>query len=138
MTRLPDRSTLAVHAPYKEALVARSPAPRGPATPVPAGVVSRSLPGFTFLTAKPVPMYTLPPANDTPQGDIPIRVARAGPPTPPATVEITPPAPGRGPPGTAAAPGCPPAAPGPPPAGVAPPPASPATSAGPPRRNPLI
>jgi hypothetical protein len=46
---------------------------------------------LTRRTVEPVPMYSQPPAQRTPHGLIPTEVARPGPPTPPATVEITPP-----------------------------------------------
>ena len=60
-------------------------------SPVPASVVIQSVAGFTFLIAAPAPRYTDPPANHTPP-TFPTftRVARAGPPAPPATVEMTP------------------------------------------------
>ncbi len=58
--------------------------------PVPAGVVSQPVRRLTFRTMSPAPAYTKPAENATPQGDNATLVALAGPPTPPATVEITP------------------------------------------------
>src|SRR5229473_3705098 len=90
ITRLPEWSTATPHVD-RLAPVALRPSPSGPAPPVPAGVVSRPVPGLTFRTDPPLAMYRCPAPNDTPHGDERATlVALAGPPTPPATVEITP------------------------------------------------
>ena len=63
----------------------------GPAMPLPAVVVSQSVCGFTRRRARPSQMCTRPKAYETPQGDnSDTFVALAGPPTPPATVEMIP------------------------------------------------
>jgi hypothetical protein len=88
------------------AMVARlagPPAPNGPADPVPAGVVNWSVCSLTFRTEVSA-RYSWPAENATPDSPLPqaldgavllasdICVAGPGPPTPPATVVITPPA----------------------------------------------
>jgi hypothetical protein len=52
------------------------------------------VPGSALRTAAWSAMYRLPPPNDAPQGARLTEVAAAGPPTPPATVEMIPAAPG--------------------------------------------
>src|SRR5215831_3800745 len=78
------------------ALAARPPSPSGPVLAFPAGVARKSVAGVTCRTVSPAPMYTCPAPNDTPQtlatspASSDTLVARPGPPTPPATVEIVP------------------------------------------------
>jgi hypothetical protein len=82
------------HAAFRAALTARPPPLDFPGAPVPASVVSQSLPRPICRTVVSAPMYTWPPPDATPHGPTASRVARPGPPTLPATVEITPAAPG--------------------------------------------
>ncbi len=77
------------------ALVAGFPlAIPGSVSPVPAGVVSQSVRGLTLGTSVPLAMNTAPAPDAMPHGAFPrssgSAVAVAGPPTPPATVEMTP------------------------------------------------
>src|SRR5579863_5128725 len=97
MTTLPDPST-ATSVGASASAVAGMPFFTGPAppsavnadAPSPAGVVSWPVAGLTIRTDDPSATYRLPPANVTPAGLTPTVVALAGPPAPPATVEITP------------------------------------------------
>src|SRR5215471_19512138 len=87
---LPNRSAAAPHAWASEAFAAGPPSPSGPFELVPAGVVSQSVAVVTLRTAWDSASSRWPPRYDTPHGPTRTCVALAGPPTPPATVEITP------------------------------------------------
>src|SRR5215468_9293606 len=99
---LPGWSKATPFGPRREALDARPPSPSGPRAPVPTGVVSLPV-GLTLRTAPPAnapgvvlsagvrsETYSEPPADATPHGIMATLVALAGPPTPPATVEMFP------------------------------------------------
>src|SRR5216683_5085408 len=93
----PWESAATPHAPSSSAAVAgvpsaeNSPTPNCRSRPTPAGVVSRSVAGSTIRTIVDWPMTLRPAASARPHGrDRPIAVARPGPPTPPAIVEIVP------------------------------------------------
>src|SRR5690348_14527138 len=96
MTRLPAASSVIEQASLRPALLALPPSPSGSLIPVPTGVVSRPVAGSIWRTAANSPMYRLPPPDDAPHGVSSSEVAAAGPPTPPATVEMIPACPGRG------------------------------------------
>src|SRR5215472_19250617 len=96
MTRLPAPSGTAEHVLARPAPVARPRSPSGSPIPFPTGVVSRPVPGSTLRTVSSSAMYRLPPPNDAPQGVRLTEVAAAGPPTPPASVEMIPAVPGGG------------------------------------------
>src|SRR5215469_2038323 len=118
ITRFPELSAVTPHE-FKLAAVAAPPSPTGPKACVPAGVVSRLDPGLISRTAPALrvasAMSRCPWAKATSHGDRATLVPLAGPPTPPATVEIIPPAAwptadgAPAPPRRAAATACPPA-----------------------------
>src|ERR1700690_419394 len=91
MTRLPDPS-VTVAAAFRPALTAAPPLPGAPPRPLPATVVIRSVAGLTSRTTPSAASatYRFPPLNDTPCGSMLTLVALAGPPAPPATVEMVP------------------------------------------------
>ena len=102
ITTFPAWSTATPQATIVARLVG-PPAPNGPADPVPAGVVNRPVCSLTLRTEVSA-RYSWPAENATPDSPLPqaldgavllasdICVAGPGPPTPPATVVITPPA----------------------------------------------
>src|SRR5215471_17537406 len=131
MTRLPEWSTATLPQDQTVALLAGPPS-------LPAGVVSRVVCGFISRTAHESAKYARPAPNDTPHSP-PSATSRAlaGPPAPPATVEISPAAVACPAPGAAAPPGWPAAAAGHVPASAASP-STVTTRAGTPRIEPLI
>src|SRR5215467_11044900 len=94
ITRFPELSAVTPHE-FKLAAVAAPPSPSGPRACVPASVVSRLDPGLISRTAPALFVASAtsaisrrPSTKATPHDDRATLVPLAGPPTPPATVEI--------------------------------------------------